>query len=342
MTTAITCKHINTHYDVHRDDVHAMVFLEDEKTIVTGSKDGTHAAWKFPGLERVAQIAAGHIDYKKWITAIAPYTNDSFFIGTRDGRVEQHDLTGMGMTIMANQSTENIPGCKERNQSRIDCLTFEKPNLLFIGRAKGFLEYDLARKEIVSQCQTSDRDWVYCFRLLTPDTALVVTGTELELFKKVQTNWDKIALIQTASHAQKKATHRPFISSILPFVEGNPFVATATFDGSVRVHDLTCCKEFIRYNEHQGRVWKVENLLFPQVIVSGADDATVRIYDIRQRKSVFCMTGFLGRVANLLTSGNFLLSSSCAENVVKSNSKAEISLWDLRFPSAAAAQARKS
>lgn len=332
----ITYTPIDTRRNAHQDDIHGLVLLPGNQILGSGSKDGSTKFWNFPSLTPYSsscEEVASKIDYQRWVTAITAGSKDSFFIGTRDGRVEKHNLSGRKESVFSHTATEEVEGCKERNQSRIHCLTRNDASL-FVGVTSGFFECDLSGKTEPSFCRTSDRDWVYCVHPLASDKILAVTGPELEIFQRTaDSQWGKQGVIQTQSQT-KIQRHRleSFISSITPLAEtNNQFFATANFDGSVRLHDIARRSEIRRYAEHTRRVWQVVNTFDANVIASCADDATIKIWDIRQRQNSLTIQGFPGRVSALVSSGNLIACGSCPDRPKEAEYKAMISVFDLRW-----------
>lgn len=129
---------------------------------------------------------------------------------------------------------------------------------------------------------------------------------------------------------EHRARQRPHISAIKLMEHDPNFLSAAVFDGSVRLVDLTARTTFQTYREHVGRVWSVINLR-PHVIASSADDRTIKIWDARQPRSVMTLSGAPGRVSSLLRiDPHTFISGACPNNPFQSQSKAEISFWDIR------------
>jgi len=73
------------------------------------------------------------------------------------------------------------------------------------------------------------------------------------------------------------------------------------------------------------------NNLKPQILASSADDKTIKIWDIRMKRSAMTITGNPGRVSSLIRlSETILISGSCPDKVFKSKEKASITFWDIR------------
>lgn len=315
--------------NAHQDDVHGLIRISPT-CFASGSKDGSLKVWDLSG--RLISIVneTVKIDYRRWITALTPIPGNRFLSGTRDGSINMHDEVGNITETFLHAPNSPIASCKERNQNRITCLAASSANQIFIGTPTGFTHYDPKEKKEQSTCQTSARDWVYCIHPLNDNQVLAATGTELEIWESNRSHWTKKTVVQSQKEEPRTTSQRPFISAIEPVTSYPHIFAVAVFDGSVRVRDITTGKELKKFKEHEGRVWSVVNIN-RGVLASCADDATVKIWDARQKKSVLTLTGFPGRVSALLPLENYrLITASCPDNVKNSPNKAELSFWDLR------------
>lgn len=313
----------------HQDDIHGLAQISAER-FVSGSKDGSIRIWTTRGVAETLPTRQ-RIDYTQWITALSPSSRPDYFLsGTRDGRLELRDHQGVVLTGFQHKSAQNVEGCKERNQNRISCIAPSEEQGVFIGTSGHFTHYDLEKGESLSQCTTSERDWVYCIHPFSRDRVLAVTGTELEMWECRSTLWRKIAVIQSQREQAPRVAQRPFISAVTQLSSNPNHFGIAVFDGSIRVRDVVERQEIIRYQEHVGRTWAVANIA-PAVIASCADDAMVKFWDLRRQRSILTLADFPGRVSCLLSlDEQKLITASCPNNPRTSRTKAELAFWDLR------------
>ncbi len=318
--------------NAHTDDIHGLIKVS-ENCFASGSKDGSLKVWDLSGrlISQVSQEAKREkIDYRKWITALSSLPHNRLVSGTRHGFLFVHDKVGDITRTFQHEPKELVAGCKDRNQTRITCLAALNENEILIGVPTGFTRYNLQKEEEYSSCKTSQRDWVYCLHPLSDRQVLAATGTELEIWEGNRSAWTKTAVIQSEKDTRRTSLQRPFISAIQPLTEAPNLVAIAVFDGSVRVRDITTATEIAKFTEHRGRTWSVVNI-DREVLASCADDATVKLWDVRQKDSVLTLAGHPGRVSSLLPLENHkLITASCPDQVWTSAKKAELAFWDLR------------
>ncbi len=326
--------------NVHQDDIHGCLRLPDQ-TFISGSKDGSLKKWDLNGKWICNVYLPPKINYYSWITALAPLGRDYWLSGTRDGYVDYWNVEGF---LEKNLQTppRNLPNdhkCKERNVQRINCLAdlthFTPDTYTFLaGRPTRFSLHSLKDQGLKRHCETSKNDWVYCIHPLSANSFLVVTGTNLDIWKSAHlSHWEKDPLI---TEPYQKPTDpnevRPFISAVTP-LDGNSF-GLAVFDGSVRVYDLARKILLSKSVEHKKRVWTVENLR-PHMVASCGDDGYIKLWDLRQMKhSTATLQDNLkekARVSVLLSiNEETLMSGSCPDEVRISKEKAQFSFWDLR------------
>jgi len=118
-----------------------------------------------------------------------------------------------------------------------------------------------------------------------------------------------------------------------PLISQQNHFGLSIFDGHVRIYDITAKKTVWDAQEHQDRVWTIENIT-REVFASCADDGYIKLWDSRQRKSIFSVKDnekVASRVSVLLKIGESqFLSGSCPDDVHYSQNKAAFSFWDVR------------
>jgi len=322
--------------NVHLDDIHGLIL--SGKNIISGSKDNMLRMWDLEG--KYIQPLRPYISsqkkgYEYWVTALSPLSNGLFASGTRNGDISIWDETGEELVAMKyNPSQRSMNGytCKDRNKQRINCITeysqSQNSLLFYTGTAKFIQLWDSDKRGIIWYHQASQNDWVYCIEVLENNNLIVVIGPDLEV-------WD---MSDFASPKRSKVvdglsfsggSQRPHISSILRLPTKKEHLAAAFFDGSVRIVDLTSQKTVIQYAEHEKRVWSVIDVGM-NLLASGADDKTIKIWDVRQKHSVCTLGGNPGRVSSLLKIGEGrFISGSCPDDLKTSKDKASFTFWNL-------------
>lgn len=318
--------------NAHQDDIHGMLQV-GENEFVTGSKDGSIKMWNSAGKLLRNVWTSEKIDYREWITALAPFGVRRWLSGTRSGYLDL--WSNAGEHIKSLQVPVKKPvgvQCKLRNLGRISglaqSLNSDLTSCYYVGGATQFSTYHMDTSVPLNTCITSRNDWVYCITPLTDKKIMVVTGANLDICTLASDRWMKKALITEPLSTGKGK--RPFISNVTP-LDGKPGVyGIAVFGGSLKILDLNTQKIVRTYQEHVGRVWQVENIR-PEIFASCSDDCTIKIWDARLAASATTMSGNIGRVSTLLRlSETLLISGSCPDNLRATLERAQLNFFDIR------------
>lgn len=324
--------------NVHKDDIHALLFLRNKQTFVSGSKDGSLKEWDLDLRPVQVIYDPGRVNYKSWITALSRVGKERWVSGTRDGYIHLYDQDGSILReVETAQKGGRGPKCKERNVSRINCLA----DLTSVDEEEGFVSgrptqfafhseriSDFRKGESV---QTSENDWVYAVEPLKPRSFLVVTGGKLDLLEKDQ-EWTICSLMKELLPPDGER-QRAFISSITRLESQEHLAGLSIFNGNVLIYDLNAFQVVFHTKEHEKRVWTIENIA-PSRFATCADDGLIKLWDPRQDGSVATMKDNAdepARVSVLLKRDEHqLISGSCPDDLNKSKERARFSLWDLR------------
>lgn len=299
--------------NIHRDDIHGLI-LSGDGHILSGSKDGSIVKSSLNG-RIVARDYPGdaRIDYTKWLTAICTFDSTRWLQGTRDGQILIRDNDLRILKTITLRSEEEHK-CKERNLSRIMTFgTYPKASPhqpFFVGQATRFSLFQ-TDGHMLSDYPADPNDWVYVLHPLSQKRMIVVTGSNMAIWKKAH-GWQQSSFLVRDS-SRMANWQRPYISSLTRLTEDDSKVAYTVFDGSVRVLDLTTGKSIVRWQEHRNRVWSVVNCCH-SLLASSADDRTVKLWDVRQQPSVCTFTGHAGRVSSLLSLDTRLVCATCPDN----------------------------
>lgn len=317
--------------NVHNDDIHGMILLRD-RTIITGSKDGALKKWDLNGRLVKVVYDPGQINYQSWITALSPLGPDCWLSGTRDGYIHSWSLEGKELQqIRTPRRAAAELGCKQRNIQRINCLadfTLGHPDLRFVtGRPTQFTIHPAPRFQAVDGGKTSDNDWVYAVHPFNENSLVVATGGRLDLLEKKGIQWLASTL---APEGAKMNGQRSFISSITALRENPSLLGLSIFNGQTAVYNLETKKMVMAAREHTKRVWTIENVSATS-FATCADDGLIKLWDIREKKSVATIVDSSSRVSVLISPQEHrLISGSCPEDVWQSAEKARLCFWDLR------------
>ena len=328
----------------HDDDIHGFALISPER-FVSGSKDNTLKMWDIEGnfLERlIPQFAQkeAHRGYRYWITALTRLSDYTWASATRDGFISFWDVDGNELystSYTPSQAVVDQTICKDRNKSRINCmvpvLNEEPGRYLYAGSPRFLHQWDTQTQQLISSDQASANDWVYCIEVLENQDLLVVIGSDLEHWNMNSAERERSPLIREEVFDRRrgqKSRQRPHISAITRLESNRALLASALFDGSVKVVDIERRSLVKKYEEHVGRVWSVINMT-DTTFATSADDRTIKIWDVRQQNSVSTILAGSGRVSSLLKiSPEVFISGSCPDNPHASREKGSISFWDIR------------
>lgn len=318
---------------VHQDDIHGLIPIKNG--FVSGSKDQTLKVWGQDGTLACDLQPSVQRGYKYWITALAPFSNDLWASGTRDGEITIWDTKGQEVSTLQYQPSAHSKQnqiSKDRNKQRINCITelrkTDKQHLFYTGTPRFVQLWDGVSGKMVTYHEASQNDWVYCIDATDPNKLIVVIGSDVQIWDMNNiTLKNKADLIEEDLAGKKQ---RPFISSILRMPQDQKKLATVDFQGALSVVDMTSQKCLLKYQEHVGRVWNVieapENLL-----ATCADDRSIKLWDVRCQKSVCTLSKNPGRVSALLKiADDTLLSGSCPDNPYTSKEKASFTFWSIK------------
>jgi WD40 repeat protein len=321
--------------DVHQDDIHGMLLLKEGHSFVSGSKDGTVKQWAIDGVYQKTLLSATRFDYRHWVTAFGEFLNDEegkWLSGSRDGWVFIWDKYGKKVNEFFALKDVDGHQCKQRNYYRVTCLNgaLDGPNSFFVGGPSIFQRWN--KDACVESYATSENDWIYCIHPLSSKVLAIVSGDKLSLWKRNKRSDDlyqRNVELWTGRAAEKVGERREYISSLIEIKSMSKLVF-CTFAGRVQVYDMGNREVVTSYAEHEGRVWQVVNLN-DTLLLSGADDRTMKVWDIRMAHSVHTIGGHVGRVSSILSvRDNVVVSGSCPDDVFHSREKAAFYFWDTR------------
>ncbi len=355
--------------NAHRDDIHGMVSVNDH--IVTGSKDTSVRMWSDTGdlqdvvLQHPATTATQY-SYSNWITALHAFPDGSVMVGSRNGYVvckNIHDKKIYYRGILEHQLVEAMleagtpssrmaaqhgktPGrgnhyrgaavYKERNEPRITSITCQDGDgySALIGMPEKFVQLDLETQTIRRVYNFNSPEWVYGFAQLNQQTIAVIHACTLSAFREVDVElphngWEKVDTF--VREGTRLAAQRAFISDVNQFKEAPARLALAFFGGMTRVIDTENSGRVIHEgHEHQGRVWKTVPVDATSYI-SCADDALIKVWDVRQGASVRTYSGHPDRVSALaILRNNMFVAASCPKNPHDDPDKGQLFFYDRR------------
>lgn len=334
-------------HDAHLDDIHCLKKLSDG-TFVSGSKDNCIYKWNDRGelVKIVDEVEPTNYSDRCWVTAIEVVNDEYFVSGARDGELVLWKTNGEYVKQIKGKMPRKYGHVsKPENKQRITCLAagtnLHKPSI-FVGFPTMFNHYNLIEGRTESTAKVHGNDWVWTIKPLTNNRILAVVGGVIDVWKQSDKGWffDERVMneepkyqtigMDKKTQKDKKISQRPFITDVCNLDPQNSLVAFSSFNGSVQTLDLEKKRVVKRWCEHKGFVWKVEKFS-EQLFASGSQDSLVKIWDVRQDKSIRTIPVKHGQVTAMLAlNSHTLLTGSCPEKENNTNKSAQIRFYDLR------------
>ena len=132
----------------------------------------------------------------------------------------------------------------------------------------------------------------------------------------------------SGSHRHQSASqwtprHRPFISAVTKLWGYSNLYGLAVFDGTIRAIDVESGRAVRCWQEHIGRTWAVENIGH-NLFATCADDASMKLWDVRCARSAHTIRNQIGRVSVLMQTSQLQWVSGACSDDVGSNADAQL------------------
>ncbi len=342
LSTAEVPELLHIIHDAHMDDIHCLIRLSDG-TFVSGSKDNCLYKWNSRGelVKIVDEVEPTNQSEANWVTALTVVNDEYFVSGARHGELVLWKTNG----AYVKELKAKMPHLYDHvslplNKRRVTCLAAgtnpNKPSV-FVGLPTMFDSVNLINGRTESSARVHANDWVWAIKPLSDKSVLTVVGATIELYNQTDKGWihGGQAMPEQKRYPAiidgKSRQQRTFISDITALDAQNFRFAVASFDSTVKILDIPSKKIVQNWQEHKGRVWKLEKFS-EQLFASSAEDGCVKLWDVRETKrSAHTIDVSYGQVTSMLALNDYtLLTGSCpdqAENVRKS---AEIRFYELR------------
>ncbi len=313
---------------IHYGAIHGLVGLSDG-TFLSGSEDNSIYKWNENGdvVREVEEVEPSEQSEKNWITAMTAVNSRYFVTGKRSGVLSLWKTSGDKVrNLWLNFPHHPSHISKPLNERRITALA---PGLdpdspsVFVCRPTEFEEFDLIEGKSVSSTKVDQNDWPYTIKPLSVNRVLVAIGCRIEAWAKGNDKkWNRSATVLEEGSSTKTANprptkhkpfflQRPFISSLAELDKERNLFALSDFTKTVKVLDVTTGAVVRSWSEHeQMRVWSTEKLS-KETFASCGEDGQVKIWDIREERSVHTLNNSKRSINALLNlQGSILVAGS--------------------------------
>ncbi len=329
-------------HDAHYGNIHALRKLSDG-TFVSGSADNSIYKWDRSGrrVATITEVEPSQRTERDWITAVS-VLNDAYWVsGQRNGQITLWKTSGERVREIKLKLPQTGHVCHAYNTYRALCfaggLDPHKPSM-FVGFPTAFDEYNFIEGRTESTTKTHVNDWVYCVHPLTKDRLLAVTGGSVDVWKRGGDGWQHGGNVllegqktKVFQPGKRPRWQRAFISDLAPMQSSSHHFGLAVFDGSVKVLDISSQRIVASWKEHQKRVWSIVPTA-THTFASSGEDRTIKLWDMRQPRSMHTISGHVGEVTTMLSlDENTLVAGTCPPDPFARGSKgAEIRFYDVR------------
>ncbi len=325
----------------HEGDIHILMPLSDGH-FISGAKDNCIYKWNENGalIYNVDDVEPVYQSERNWITAAERINKQYWVTGKRNGDINLWRTSGEHVRrIKLNFPKKPSSYTHIFNDNRVMSiargLDRENPTI-FVGIPTEFEEYSLVEGKSVSSTVVDKHDWPYCISPLTESSLLIVIAGRIEEWRKTQEKWNFSSIIVSEGkkvRGEGSKPQRPFISSLKPLASHSNHYVFTDFIGAVKLLDLNHNKIVRQWKEHEKRVWTNEPLA-DGTIASCGEDCLIKIWDIRQDKSVRTISepGNVRQVNALLNlKENLLIAGTSTDNgSTGSDKRAQLRFYDLR------------
>lgn len=297
--------------NAHTNVITGLIPIDQEGTIISGSEDGMMGCWTPQGERKWDRYSAHGHDVSPPVTALGTLDKERWISGTKKGTITVWTNEGSPVASWNIFSTvDKVASCPP-----IKCFcvgsTFQKSPTFLVGQSTQFSKFTIQGKKLET-VETREDDWIFALHPLPGNRLVVATGPTLSVWQKRAGEWKKTATLMQETGPMTSSI-RPFISSITPLAALKGRIGAAVFDGSVRLLDIETCQKVRTWQCHEGKALAIINCR-DSVLASAGEDRCVKVWDVRNAKSVQTIQNDIGPVTKLLNvSENFFWSAACPQ-----------------------------
>lgn len=315
----------------HLGDITLLKRLTDA-TFISGSKDNCVYKWDETGklVQIIDEVEPQYQTETDWITAAAVINRSHFVTGKRNGVISLwRSEGGFVKNIPVNFQRKRIQHIShEHNQRRVTCLAegIDPCNpSFFVGFPTEFEEYNLIEGQTIASTVVHSNDWPWCIHPYSADSLFTVVGANVEAWKKKEGQWNYSATL--LKQTKVKGEQRAFITSLKELDRPSNAFILSDMKGAIKQLDIQQSAIVSEWKEHTNIIWSTEPLN-PTTFASCSEDATIKIWDVRQKGSARTVTD-IGRSVNALLKlkENLLLAGTGS---AADSKEADIRFYDYR------------
>jgi WD40 repeat protein len=308
----------------HWDDIHVLVHQPDD-TLLSGSKDNTLMKWDVSSGNLISEVQSVSPDSqteRNWITAATTFNDKYWLSGDRSGRITMWSTEGDFVRDIYTKLPRGGAVRNEFNKKRVTCLT---PSLdpdsasFFAGYPTMFVEYSCIESKTISVTKVHERDWVYAIKPVMPEKLFVVVACTVNVWEKQMGVWENTDTLYKSSRKDnrqmsntqgKMIWQKPFISSMEKRPENENQYALTMLTGRFSLLDVASKKIVRTWEEHSQAIWSGA-FINSNLFATGSEDRTIKLWDLRQPKSLHTFGGHPGRVTAVTAIGNQIFAGAC-------------------------------
>ena len=287
--TEISPHHITT-LDEHAAGVVSVSFSHDERTLTSGSWDGTVKLWDVATRQNIATLDE-HTDV---VSSVSFSTNGEILVsGSWDGTVKLWDV-----------ETETKIATLDEHMGAVFSVSFSPDGTLL---ASGSWDetvklWDVETRQNIA---TLDKHTAGVFSVsFSPDGTLLASGS-----------WDGTVKLWDVETRQNIATF-PHTAEVLSvsFSTNGEILASGSWDGTVKLWDMATRQNIATLDKHTAGVFSVSFSRDGMLLASGSGDGAVKLWDVTTRIN-FTTLWHTSPVRSVSFSGTTLASATEAGTV---------------------------
>ena len=289
----------------HGDTIPMMVFNPNNKQLISCSFDKNVLIWDLTNLKKLPKIGTGHTSL---INDIAMAPNGNFYAtASSDHTIRIWSATDDYTTAGKNISSQVL----RMNETPVKAIDISCDSRLIVTGAddKSVKLISINDKKLQANL-LGHTNWVKTVRF-SRDSLLVASGSDDKTLKLWDTYRRKLV------YDFKNGEHKGAVNCVR-FHPDNSCLATACFDGKIRIFDVRSKQLVQHYKEHDRPATCVSFHPSGNFLASTAYDNTIKIYDLRIGETLFTLKAHESAVMSCCFSnfGDYLATGGFDSTIV--------------------------